>query len=71
MALDLPVQLSESMAEGGVVLFVGAGLSAPQLPGWRELLERMLQWTRDQSILLTSQDAEIAELIKEDELLLV
>jgi formylglycine-generating enzyme required for sulfatase activity len=70
MALDLPVQLSESMAEGGVVLFVGAGLSAPQLPGWRELLERMLQWTRDQSILLTSQDAEIAELIKENELLL-
>ena len=35
MGVKLPVALSESMAEGRVVLFAGAGMSAPQLPGWQ------------------------------------
>src|ERR1039457_5421380 len=70
MALDLPQQLLESISESHVVLFAGAGLSAPQLPGWRTLIEQMLQWTRDQSISLASPHSEIEELIKEGDLLL-
>jgi hypothetical protein len=53
-----------------VVLVAGAGLSAPQLPGWVKLLENMLQWTRRECIPLASPYEEIAELIKDDDLLL-
>jgi formylglycine-generating enzyme required for sulfatase activity len=70
MPAGLPKQLSDSMAQGRVVLFAGAGLSAPQLPGWAKLLQDMLQWTRLQSIPLASPCEEIAELIKDADLLL-
>ena len=70
MALDLPDPLLESMSEGRLVLFAGAGLSVAATCRAGELLEQMLQWTRDQSIVLASPHAEIEELIKDGELLL-
>ena len=43
MAVErIPQALIESTAEGRTVLFAGAGLSQPQLPGWKKLLEGML-----------------------------
>ena len=40
----VPDDLAARMAEGETVLFAGAGLSRPRLPGWSELLEQMLVW---------------------------
>jgi hypothetical protein len=70
VGVELPKTLFESMAEGRVVLFAGAGMSAPQLPGWQVLLEEMLEWTREESISLASPYDEINELIQGGELLL-
>ena len=41
---DIPLELSEQMGRGNVVLFVGAGLSiGAGLPGWDELIEPLAQ----------------------------
>jgi len=70
VAVDIPKELAERMAEGRVVLFVGAGMSLPQLPGWLQLLERMLDWTRDQHISIEGMEDSIRDLIAQGDLLL-
>jgi len=70
VAVEIPKELAERMAEGRVVLFVGAGMSQPQLPGWLQLLERMLDWTRDQRISLDGMEDSIRDLIAQGDLLL-
>ena len=46
MPVDIPNNLIEQMAEGKVVLFAGAGMSRPGLPGWSDLLNKMIDWAR-------------------------
>ena len=41
---------------------IGAGMS-PQLPGWRGLLIRMLDWVREQRIALDGMEDPIRDLI--------
>ena len=50
------------MAEGATVLFVGAGMSQPGLPGWAEGLERMLAWASRQQISLAGEEDSIRDL---------
>ncbi|MFN7992502.1 MAG: SUMF1/EgtB/PvdO family nonheme iron enzyme [Bryobacteraceae bacterium] len=68
MAVQIPEELARRLALGHVVLFAGAGMSRPQLPGWTELLERMLEWSRAQSIPV-GEDV-IKDLIRDGDLLL-
>src|SRR6266567_4707645 len=68
MSVLIPDQLRKSMAEGNTVLFVGAGMSRPHLPGWSDLLRQMLVWARSNSISL--DEKEIDELIRDGDLLL-
>jgi NAD-dependent SIR2 family protein deacetylase len=42
MGFAIPRKLSDAFAEKRVILFVGAGMSMPQLPGWEKLLREML-----------------------------
>jgi hypothetical protein len=70
MPLRVPEDLPTHLAEGETVLFAGAGLSIPQLPGWRELLERMLSWASRQQISLGGDEGSISDLIGRDKLLL-
>ncbi|MFN7922241.1 MAG: SUMF1/EgtB/PvdO family nonheme iron enzyme [Bryobacteraceae bacterium] len=42
MPVDIPSTLLEKAGAGDIVLFLGAGLSMPQLPGWKKLLEDLL-----------------------------
>ncbi len=37
----IPAELVRSIRDGNCVAFVGAGFSAPAVPGWSDLLERM------------------------------
>lgn len=41
----IPDLLAQQFALGRVVLFAGAGMSMPQLPGWGKLLEEMLAFS--------------------------
>ena len=50
----IPDELLTRTAAHKTVLFVGAGLSRPQLPGWADLLHQMLAWTLAQGISLDS-----------------
>jgi len=70
MPLQLPHELAENLEKGRVVLFVGSGMSQPQLPGWRGLLEQMVQQAELNGIYIDShRKLEIGELIAKDELL--
>jgi hypothetical protein len=66
----MPTELSQRMADGSVILFVGSGMSQPQLPGWTPLLEMMIEWTRAHSIFLDLMEDFIWDLIKNEDLLL-
>jgi NAD-dependent SIR2 family protein deacetylase len=70
MAIEIPEELTRRMAERSVVLFVGAGMSQPQLPGWRALLVRMIDWTHRESIPLGGFEDSIRDLIRDGDLLL-
>lgn len=70
MQLRPPADLATRMAEGETVLFAGAGLSMPRLPGWRDLLEQMLSWASQQQISLGGDEGSIRDLIARDKLLL-
>jgi formylglycine-generating enzyme required for sulfatase activity len=71
MPLRVPEDLATRMAgENGIVLFAGAGLSRPQLPGWRDLLEQMLSWANRQQIPLGGDEDSIRDLIARGKLLL-
>ncbi len=58
MGVPIPDQLVARAAEGQTVLFVGAGMSQRQLPGWRQLLKDMLAWARGESISLGEGEGE-------------
>jgi hypothetical protein len=60
-----PRYLVERTAAGKAVLFAGAGMSMPQLPGWSSLLRQMLDWAPAQGIRLDAKP--ILELIEQDE----
>ena len=40
--MTIPKPLADALVERRLILFVGAGMSMPQLPGWTTLLEAML-----------------------------
>jgi formylglycine-generating enzyme required for sulfatase activity len=70
MPVALPDELVIQTAQGDTVLFVGAGMSQPQLPGWRSLLEQMLKWAGRQQISLGDAEDSVRELINQNDLLL-
>src|SRR5437879_3631334 len=70
VAVEIPRELAERMAERRVVLFAGAGISQPQLPGWTDLLKRMLTWAGEQGIRLDGMEDSIGELIATGDVLL-
>ena len=63
MPVAVPEELTVQTAEGNTVLFVGAGMSQPRLPGWRDLLSEMLDWAVSQSISLGGEEEAIRDLI--------
>ena len=63
MPIGVPDDLAARMAQGETVLFAGAGMSKPRLPGWSELLERMLAWAGRQQISLAGAEDSIRDLI--------
>ncbi len=67
MAIRIPDELSKAVANGRAVLFVGAGMSRPQLPGWVGLLERMRDWAAKEGI---APPAHLATLIGRGKLML-
>ena len=70
MAIQIPHELAENLRKGRVVLFVGSGMSQPQLPGWRGLLERMMQQAdRDGISVASNAKSEIDQLVANNELL--
>ena len=68
MPLSMPEDLAARMGEGEVVLFVGAGMSQPALPGWSKLLTHMLGWACRQQISLEGMEDSIRDLIRRDKL---
>ena len=46
--MDIPGDLVKKIADGNCVVFVGSGLSiAAGLPGWPDLLRRMIKWAEE------------------------
>ena len=68
MSVPIPDKLIERTADGRTVLFVGAGMSMPELPGWKALLEEMAKWCGRQGIRVDRDSIE--ELIAGGDLLL-
>jgi len=69
MPLILPRSLSDAYKKGDVVLFAGAGISQPELPGWAKLLANMIGWAHAERISLNGEEDDIRELIKKGNLL--
>ena len=70
MPVSVPDDLATRYAQGDVVLFAGAGMSQPALPGWSKLLKDMIDWAERESISLDGAESEIRDLIGSNELLL-
>jgi len=69
--IDIPEDLFSQIADGNCVVFVGAGLSlGAGLPGWPDLLRRMVDWAEKHSKDMSDR-AQLEELIEDGELLLV
>src|SRR5712692_8851673 len=66
-----PEDLVKRITEGRAVLFVGAGMSRPDLPGWQQLLEKMLVRAESKGVIPASQKGDIQDLINRNKLLLV
>jgi hypothetical protein len=68
--IDIPKELSDQVARGNCVVFVGAGPSqGAGLPSWPQLLGQMLDWAQAHGVDISDR-AELAGYIKNDELLL-
>lgn len=68
--IDIPKELSDKVARGNCVVFVGAGPSqGAGLPNWPQLLGQMLDWAQAHGVDVSDR-AELAGYIKNDELLL-
>jgi len=74
----VPEMLVRRIREHRCVLFAGAGLSAQaltedgsQLPTWRTLLERMIDWCADHRVQLRAESAEFREVLQRGRLLVV
>jgi hypothetical protein len=62
--MKIPKPLADALVEGRLVLFVGAGMSMPQLPGWAALLRKMLdKGLADCAPEVKRQEKKIAKLI--------
>ena len=70
MPVQPPPELIKRYAEGNVVLFVGAGMSRPALPGWSDLLKQMIAWAEREKISLGGSKKSILGLIKKQKLTL-
>ena len=70
MPPQLPADLLDRYAKGEVVLFVGAGMSQPALPGWGQLLKNMIVWAEGEKIDLGREKSAILDLIERQKLLL-
>ncbi|MFC1716095.1 SIR2 family protein, partial [Candidatus Poribacteria bacterium] len=69
--MGIPEGLIEQIRNGNCVVFVGAGLSqGAGLPGWPDLLRRMIVWAERHGKAISDR-AELEESIKEGDLLLV
>jgi chromosomal replication initiation ATPase DnaA len=68
----IPKDLVGDVARGDCILFVGAGLSvAAGLPGWPELMGRMMVWAEQRDVCLSGVKRELRRLIREGNFLLV
>ena len=74
----IPEMLIQSIKERRCVLFVGAGISArvrvkdgKNLPLWKELLERMIDWSVKHRIHLQADPVELRSVLKKGRLLVV
>lgn len=67
MAIRIPAELAKAVANGRAMLFVGAGMSRPQLPGWEVLLRLMTEWARSNGF---APPPDIAKLIGKGKLML-
>jgi hypothetical protein len=66
----IPKELSDQIARGNCVIFLGAGPSqGAGLPGWPLLLRQMLEWAQAHGVNISDR-AELEEYIENDELLL-
>lgn len=64
MGIVIPKELIDALNKNKLILFVGAGMSSPMLPGWGQLLSEMLQSARDgQSPSAVTHSTRIEELI--------
>lgn len=71
MSAEIPQELVEQIARGNGVLFVGAGLSqGAGLPGWPELLRKMMAWAEAHGVDMRDK-VELEGYIASNELLLV
>lgn len=67
----IPKALIDDLVSGRCVVFVGAGLSqGVGLPGWSQLLERMIDWSNENNIDVKDK-SELKDLIQKKKLLLV
>jgi hypothetical protein len=67
--MDIPKDLTEQLARGNCVAFVGSGISvASGLPTWPELLRQMISWSQAQGVVLQDR-ADIEALITDNEFL--
>ncbi len=70
MTNQIPKPLAEALIEGRLILFAGAGMSMPQLPGWTSLLNSMLAKGLDErSPAIIAEQAKIRKLIAANKLL--
>jgi hypothetical protein len=75
---SVPPKLIEEIQEKRCILFAGAGLSqdavtsqGTHLPGWKELLERMLEYGIQRRYIPADEESKIQKLISEKKYLLV
>jgi len=67
--MDIPVDLIKQINAGKCVAFVGAGLSqAAKLPGWPDLLRRMIKWAAEHGKEMSDR-ADLERFIDKGELL--
>ena len=68
--MQIPKPLANALVERRLILFVGAGMSMPQLPGWTALLEKMLAKGLDEHAPdIVSEQIQIRKQIKRNQLL--
>jgi len=72
MSINIPDDLVKKIKADSCVVFVGSGLSRPELPDWKGLLTKMVDWAANNGISLNPDErTELEKHINENKLLLV